>query len=112
MRLYSPGPAAAVSSRSGLLHDVATLPAQQLGKSSAAKAFLRSALETGINKVIADVPDSIPQQSDLLKGKEPGKLIAGPHRLRTPVKKYIVEKSMIFGSVKLHTRRYRTSPNY
>lgn len=110
LKLYSSGPAMGVSSGSILLHDVATISAQQVSKSSAANAFLRSALETGMNRVIADALDSIPQQNDLLDGKEPGKLILGPHRIRrTPVEKYVVEKNTMFGSVRLHTRRYMTT---
>jgi hypothetical protein len=63
-----------------------------------------------MNKVIADVLDSLPQPNHFLEGPEPRRLNRAPRRMmRTPVEKYVVEKSTIFGSVRLHTRRYRTT---
>jgi hypothetical protein len=88
-------------------------------KDSSSTSFLQSALETGMSKVIADVLEGLEQQDTeprmsnterMFKWTPPSKATRwNTQHIKTTTSRSIIEKKIIFGTVRLHSRNYKIS---
>ncbi|KAE9381098.1 hypothetical protein N431DRAFT_476007 [Stipitochalara longipes BDJ] len=122
LHLQHSGPIADNSSTAPIsLRDIARTSTVQLSKGSGANSFLQSALETGMSKVIADVLENMSQEGDFsremdsrrppasyqITGAKSLSMVNVTRARRIVISKSLEEKKSIFGSVRVHTRRYK-----